>query len=139
MQIITHQSHLDALPESTLREYITARFNQLSEDTDVPPNLILVEPNDNLIGPDFAFVNETRGLIGDQFEESTLGETGFVRPYEWVSYLPALQLYEVLLLVNNEDGYLIIIPEAIVNSCADLHWVLTSEEAGGLSTPQPLY
>jgi hypothetical protein len=47
-------------------------------------------------------------------------------------------LYETLLLINNEDGYWIIIPEAVVEAHPDLHRVLTSEEQGGLSPPQPL-
>ena len=138
MQLITHQSHLDTLPESPLKSHVQARFNQLSEDTDVPPNLILVEPNDNLTGPDYAFVG-SRGLLSDLFEEARPGENGFVRPYEGVSHLPQLGLFEVLLLLHSEDGYLIIIPEAIVEAHPDLKWVLISEEAGGLSTPQPLY
>ena len=138
MQLITHQTHIDRLPPSPLKTHIQNRFNQLSEDTDVPPNIILVETYDNLTGPDYAFVG-SRGLLSDLFEESTPGETGFARPYECVSYMPSLHLYEVLLLVNSEDGYWILIPEAIVEAHPDLKWVLTSEEAGGLSPPQPLY
>ena len=136
--LITHQSHIDQLPESPLKVHIQARFDQLSEDTDVPPNLILVEAADDVTGPDFAFVGDN-GLLSDLFEEFSPGETGFVRPFEWASYLPSLQLYEVLLLVNNEDGYWILIPEAIVDSHPDLNWVLTSKELGGLSPPQPIY
>jgi len=30
MQLITHRTHLDALPASDLKVHITARFNQLS-------------------------------------------------------------------------------------------------------------
>ncbi len=107
MQLIIHRTHIDRLPESPLKTHITARFNQLSEDTDVPPNLILVESGDNITGPDYAFVGNN-GLLSDLYEEFSPGETGFVRPFEWVSYLPSLQLYEALLLVNNEDGYWIL-------------------------------
>ena len=32
MQLITHQSHLDALPASDLKTHIQLRFDQLSED-----------------------------------------------------------------------------------------------------------
>ena len=137
MRLITHRSHLDALTESSLRTHITARFDQLSEDTDVPPNLVLVERGDDITGPDFAFVGP-RGLLSDLWEEHESGHPEFCRPYEWVSYLPSLQLYEALLLVNSEDGYWIIIPEAFVDAHPDLKWVLTSEEQGGLSQPQPL-
>ena len=137
MQLITHISHLNALPASPLKIHITARFEQLSEDTDVPPNLILVEADDDITGPDYAFVGPN-GLLSDLFEEHEPGHPEFARPYEWVCYLPQLQLYEVLMLINNEDGYWIIIPEAVVEAHPDLKWVLTSEEAGGLSPPQPL-
>jgi len=138
VQLITHQSHLDRLPASPVTTHIQNRFNQLSEDTDVPPNIILVEATDDITGPGYAFVGP-RGLLSDLFEEHAPGHPEFSRPYEWVSYLPALNIYEMLLLVNGEDGYLIFVPEAIVEAHPDLKWVLTSEEAGGLSPPQPLY
>ena len=137
MQLITHQKHIDRLKSCPLKAHITARFNQLSEDTDVPPNLIFVEPDDDITGPDYAFVGDN-GLLSDLFEEFSPGESGFVRPYEGVSYLPSLRLYEVLLLINNEDGYWIMIPETVVVRHPGLHWVLTSKELGGLSDPQPL-
>ena len=121
MQLITHSSHLDALPASNLKTHIQARFNQLSEDTDVPPNIVLVEATDDVTGPDYAFIGN-RGLLSDLFEEHAPGHPEFSRPYEWVSHLPELLLYEVLLLVNNEDGQWIIIPEAVVDANSDLHW-----------------
>jgi hypothetical protein len=137
VQLITHRNHLDALPASHLKTHITARFDQLSEDTDVPPSIILVEHGDDIAGPDYAFVGPN-GLLSDLFEEHEPGHPEFCRPYEWVSHLPELHLYEVLLLVNNEDGYWILIQEDIVEAHPDLHWVLTAEEQGGLSPPQPL-
>ena len=137
MQLITHRSHLDALPASDLKIHIQKRFDQLSEDTDVPPNIVLVETGDAITGPDYAFVGPD-GLLSDLFEEHEPGHPEFARPYEWASHLPELHIYEVLLLINNEDGYWIIIPEAIVETHPDLHLVLTSEEQGGLSPPQPL-
>ena len=137
MNLITHQSYLGALPASHLKTHITARYDQLSEDTDVPPTIILVTPEDDITGPDYSFVGP-RGLISDLFEEQEPGHPEFARPYEWASYLPELQLYEALLLINNEDGYLILIPEAVVDTYPDLKWVLTDECQGGLSPPQPL-
>jgi hypothetical protein len=137
MQLITHRSHLDAFPASPLKTHIQARFDQLSEDTDVPPNLVLVEPNDFITGPDYAFIGP-KGLLSDLFEEHEPCHAGFVRPLEWVSYLPELRLYEALLLINGEDGYWIMIPEEIVEAHPDLKWVLTDESQGGLSDPQPL-
>ena len=137
MQLITQQSHLDAIPASDLKTHIQKRFNQLSEDTDVPPNIVLVEDGDDISGPDYAFVGP-EGLLSDLFEEKCPGEADFVRPYEWVSHLPSLHLYEALLLINGEDGYWILIPEEIVEAHPDLKWVLADESQGGLSTPQPM-
>ena len=137
MQSITHQKNIDRLKTCPLKSHIQARFNQLSEDTDVPPNLILVEQIDDVTGPDYAFIGP-QGLLSDLWDEHEPGHPDFCRPYEWAAYLPSLQLYELLLLVNGEDGFLIFIPEAIVDSHPDLRWVLTSEEVGGLSPPQPL-
>jgi hypothetical protein len=137
MQLITHQTHLDQLPASDLSIFITRRVCQLSEETDIPPNLILVETNDDITGPDYAFVGN-RGLLSDLYEERSLKEEGFARPYEWVVYLPELQLYETLYLINGEDGYWILIPEDIVEAHPDLKYVLTAPELGGLSEPQPL-
>jgi len=136
--LITHQTHIDQILQSPLKTHIQLRFIQLSEDTDVPPNIVLVEEGDIINGPDFAFINADHGLLGDLWDEHEPGHPDFCRPYEWVSYLPSLQLYELLLLVNGEDGFLFFLPGAIVDSHPDLRWVLTSEEAGGLSPPQPL-
>jgi hypothetical protein len=96
-----------------------------------------VEPNDEITGPAYAFVGP-RGLLSDLFEEHEPGHPEFARPYEWASLIPELQLYEALLLINNEDGYLILIPEAVVEAHPELEWVLTDESQGGLSKPQPL-
>jgi hypothetical protein len=137
MQLITHQSYLNAFPTSPLKTHITDRYDQLSQDTDVPPQIIIVENGDEITGPDYAFVG-SKGLLSDLFEEYEPGHPEFCRPYEWVSYLPELHIYEVLLLINNEDGYLILIPGAIVEAHPDLKWILTSEEQGGLTDPQPL-
>jgi hypothetical protein len=137
MQLITHSSHLDALPASPLKTHIQKRFDQLSEDTDVPPNIVLIEDTDKIDGPDYAFISESQGLVADLWDEHVPGHPDFVRPYEWVSHLPSLHLYEALLLINGEDGYWILIPESVVESHADLKWVL-AESQGGLSDPQPL-
>ena len=135
MQLITDQHHIDQLPTSPLKAHIQKRFDQLAEDTDVPPNLVLIDGAGSITGPDYAFVGP-RGLLSDLFDEHQPGHPEFARPYEWASYLPPL--YEALLLINNEDGYWIMIPESIVEAHADLKWVLTDEHQGGLSDPQPL-
>jgi hypothetical protein len=136
MQLFT-QRHLDTLPVSNLKSHIQKRFDQLSEDTDVPPNIILVDNGDDITGPDYAFVGP-RGLLSDLFDEHEPGHPEFARPYEWASHIPELHLYETLLLLSGEDGYLILIAESIVEANPDLKWVLTSKEQGGLSSPQPL-
>ena len=64
MLLITHRSHLDALPESPLKTHMTTRFDQLSEDTDVPPNLVLVETDDDITGPDYAFIGNRGVTVG---------------------------------------------------------------------------
>jgi hypothetical protein len=120
-----------------MKTHIQHRFNQLSEDTDVPPNIVLAESDDDIAGSAFGFVGN-RGLVSDLFESARPRGVNFVRPFEWISYLPELQLYEALLLKNNEDGYWILIPETIVEAHPDLKWVLTNESQGGLSRPQSL-
>ena len=138
MKLLTHINQIDQqLPESPLKSHIKSRLEQLSEDTDVPPNIVLVELVDNVTGPAYAFLGP-RGLLSDLFEEHRPGHPEFARPYEWVSHLPELRLYELLLLINNEDGYLILIPESVVDAHPDLKWILTNESQGGLSPPQPL-
>jgi hypothetical protein len=47
MQLITHQSHLNQLSQDKLAEFIIKRFEQLAEDTDIPPTIIMVKPSDN--------------------------------------------------------------------------------------------
>jgi hypothetical protein len=81
MRLITHQSHLDQLTQDKLSEFVIKRFEQLAEDTDIPPTIILVKPNDDMTGPDYAFIGN-RGLLSDLLEESVPDEAGFVRPYE---------------------------------------------------------
>ena len=91
MHLLTHKIHLDTLPASDLSTFITRRFYQLSEDTDIPPNLILVEPNDDIVGPPYAFVGP-QGLLSDLFEEHAPRHPEFARPYEWASYLPEVHI-----------------------------------------------
>lgn len=55
MRLITHRFHLGVLPASPIKAHIQNRFDQLSEDTDVPPNLILVEEGDDITAPNYAF------------------------------------------------------------------------------------
>ena len=133
MQLITHPNHIQRLPDSPLRKHIRNRFRQLSEETDIPPIIILVEPNDDFTGQDYAFIGP-RGLLTDLWESREPGHPEFVSPYEWVSHLPDLKLYELLFLVCGEDGYWILIPEDTVDSNPTLKRALTTQD---LSAPQP--
>jgi hypothetical protein len=137
MNLITHRSHIPNVPDDALAEFIIKRFGQLSFETDVPPTIILVNPEDDITGPDYAFVGN-RGLLSDLFEEHKPGHPEFARPYEWVSFIPKIETYEILLLTHGEDGVLIFVPENVVNAQPELRWVLTDESQGGLSDPQPL-
>jgi len=124
---------MDALPASDLKAHLQARHRALYED-DLGPVFVSVEKTDRIDGPDYAFVSEDNGLLGD----GDVSSPKYYRPYEWVSHLPSLHLYEALLLINGEDGYWILIPEDVVEAHPDLKWVLTDESQGGLSDPQPL-
>jgi hypothetical protein len=136
MQKYTSLSQMDALPASDLKAHLQDRHRALYED-DMGPVFVIAEKTDRVDGPDFSFIGN-RGLLSDLYEERAPKEDGFTRPYEWVSHLPELQLYEALLLVNGEDGYWILILEDVVEAHPDLKWVLTDESQGGLSDPQPL-
>jgi hypothetical protein len=129
MKLLNRPYHIDQLPPSPLRNHLTDKYNDLVETVDDPPPIfIIIEPKDNLAGPDFAFVSDN-GLLGDG---DTLGL------YEAVTHLPDLNMYELLFLVNGEDGYWIYVSDTIVDANPDLTWVMTSDEQGGLPEPQPL-
>lgn len=136
MQLFTSLSQIETLEPSNLREYLDQCYRTLYEDG-LGPVFVIVEKTDRVDGPDFFFIGN-RGLLSDLYEERAPKEDGFTRPYEWVSYLPELELYEVLLLTHGEDAFWILIPGAFVEAHPDLKWVLTDESQGGLSVPQPL-
>ncbi len=136
MKLLTHVNQINQqLPDSPLKTHIQARFDALAFESDVPPNLILVESGDDIAGPDYAFIGSS-GLLSDLWDEHGPGHPNFSRPYEWVSHLPDLKLYEALYLEGYDLGYWILIPEDIVKAHLDLQLALTSQ---GLSDPQPLY
>jgi hypothetical protein len=138
MQIITNRNQLNDKPPSPLRDHLLNRYNGLVEtEDDLPPIFIIAEHHDDITGPDYAFIGP-QGLLSDLFDEHQPGHPEFARPYEWASYLPELHLYEALLLINGEDGYLILIQEVVVQAHPDLYWILTDDSQGGLSDPQPL-
>jgi hypothetical protein len=134
MQLITHRSHLDELPESPLKTHIQKRFDQLSEDTDVPPLIFLLEKLDNPTSPEFSFLGSA-GMCSDLFGSCRPGDPDFAPVFEWVSYLSDLKVYEMLYL-EADLGYLLIVPEEVVEAHPDLEAVIESQV---LSDPQPLY
>ena len=130
MKILNHRNHIAQLPPSPLRNHLTNKYNDLVETEDDPkPIFIIVEPKDNLAGPDYAFVSDN-GLLGDG---DTLGL------YQAVTHMPDLNMQQLLFLANGEDGYWIYVSDAIAEANPDLSWILTADEQGGLPEPQPLY
>ncbi len=51
--------------QDKLSDFIFKRFEQLAEDTDIPPTIILVKPSDDITGPDYAFIGN-RGLLSEE-------------------------------------------------------------------------
>ncbi|MCK4708827.1 MAG: hypothetical protein KAU21_09435 [Gammaproteobacteria bacterium] len=85
MRLITHPNHINKAIPDELLDFIIKRFQQLAEETDAPPIIILVKPDDDITGPDYAFIGNW-GLLSDLYEEHEPEQKGFVRPFEWVSY-----------------------------------------------------
>jgi hypothetical protein len=73
MRLITHRSHLDALPASDIKAHIQRHFDQLSEDTDVPPTILVLFPDTDFQGPELNFLGES-GIYSDLFGKSRPGE-----------------------------------------------------------------
>ncbi len=136
MQLFTSLPQINSLPASDLKEHLEHRYRTLYED-DLGPVFIVVDSVKEITGNNFSFIG-SNGLISGLWDQHTPRHPEFVRPYEWVCYLPELHLYDALYLVNGEDGYWILIPEDIVEAHRVLKWVLTAPELGGLSDPQPL-
>jgi hypothetical protein len=134
MKLINHQSHLDALPASSLKSHITVRFGQLSEDSDVPPNIFLLHRSDNPKSSELIFLGSA-GMCSDLFETHQPGYPEFTSVFEWISYLPDLKVFEMLYL-EADLGYLLIVPVELVETHPDLKAVIDSQDP---SDPQPLY
>ena len=138
MQLFTSLSQIDALPASSLKDHIIARHHQLVEtEDDIPPIFIIVEEDDDITGPYYAFIGN-RGLLSDLMEKHEPRHPEFFRPYEFVSLIQELAVFELLILINGEDAFWIYILKSISDANAALKWVLTAPELGGLSDPQPL-
>ncbi len=133
MYLINHPSHIDQISPSSLREHIQARFNQLSEDTDIPPSLILMELTDDPRNSNLCFIG-SNGFLSDQNDQCQPGEEGFESPFQWISRHQNLKIWEVLYL-EFDMGTWLIIPDEVAESNPELLLALTAQE---LSDPQPL-
>jgi len=134
MQLITHRSHLDALPASDLKTHIQKRFDQLSEDTDLPPTILVLFPDTDLQGPELNFLGES-GVYSDMLGEHRLGESGFQPVFEWISFDSSVPVYEMLFL-EGDFGYTFIFEPSVVDAHPRLKALIDSQP---LSPPQPLY
>jgi hypothetical protein len=118
MQVITHTNQLKALTPSPLRNHLLNRYNSLIEtEDDLPPIFVIVEPKDDVTGPDYAFVSNN-GLLGDDEQL-----------YESITHLPDLNAHELLLLLNGEDANWIYVPDAAVESNPSLARLLNTPTA----------
>ena len=63
MQLFTSLSQIDALPVSNLKVHLQARHRVLYEDH-MGSVFVIVEKNDDIIGPAYAFAGP-RGLLSD--------------------------------------------------------------------------
>ena len=119
MQIISHQSQLNALSPSLLKSHLIAQYEDLVETKDDQPAIfIIVEENDAMAGPDFAFVSDN-GLFGEDDDPN---------PYEAVTHLPDLNMFELLHLAHGEDARWIYVPETVVAKYPEFSRMLRSPQ-----------
>jgi len=126
MNLITTEQSIRELCPPELISYITQRYQSLEQDTDIPPTIILVKPEDDTKSPDFQFIGPN-GLLSDIFDEHQPGEIGFQHSFEWVHLDENLKIYEALHLAYGEFGTYLIIPEAVTLAHPDLLLALTSQ------------
>ena len=138
MQLLSTISKINDLPPSGIKDHIKATYLSLVEtDDDIPPIFIIVEEDDDITGPDYAFIG-SQGLLSDLWDRHKPRHPKFSRPYEWSTYIEGLTTYLVQYLVCNEDCYFLYISASLSEKYPVLKWVLTASELGGLSDPQPL-
>jgi hypothetical protein len=94
MYSIFHFSKINSLPANPLKAHIQKRFGQLSQDTDVPPLIFLLEKLDDPTGPELSFLGSA-GMCSDLFESCRPGDPDFASVFEWISYLSDLKVYEM--------------------------------------------
>ena len=133
MQLITHQKQIDLLPPSTLKDHIQRRSNQYTESPgEIPPVFILIEFLADLSSLDLQILGSA-GICSDLFDTHTPKDKGFQTIFDWISFLPDLNLYEML-YIEGDLGYWVICPDDIVESDLDLKIMISSQK---LSNPQP--
>lgn len=135
MHLITHQSHIDKLPESPIKQYIQRRYVQYTENPEeIPPVFILLESQADLTSIDLKFLGSA-GICSDLLDLHTPKNTGFQTVFDWVTFLPDLKLFEMM-YIEGDLGYWVMCPEEIVEDNPDLKLMISSQE---LSDPQPFF
>ena len=135
MYLINHPSHIDKLPKSPIRQYIQRRFRQYTENPEeVPPLFILIEDQRDLSSENLKIFGSA-GICSDVFDSHTIRNSGFQTIFDWISYRPDLNLYEMM-YIEGDLGYWVMCPEEIVIAVPDLNYMISSLE---LSDPQPLF
>ncbi|WP_373054447.1 hypothetical protein [Thioalkalivibrio sp.] len=143
MVSIHEPSDLEKVPDPAVRGLAACRLLELNPEPPSPSDwpdatatLYVVEDGDDVAGPDYAFVGP-RGLLSDLWDERKVGDRQFTRPFEWVCHHADRGVIEALLLLSDDEGAIILVPDDLLFKYPDLQWVLTSPEAGGLVEPAP--
>ena len=135
MQLITHQNHIDPLPESPLKIHIQRRFSQYTENPEeIPPVFIILESLGDLTSQDLKFLGSA-GICSDLSDSHTPKDNGFQSVFDWISFLPDLNIYE-LLYIEGDLGYWVMCRNDIVEGNPDLKIMISSQR---LSDPQPFF
>ena len=135
MQLITHQTHVDKLPESPIKQYIQQRWFQYAENSEeIPPIFILLESQADLTSIDLKFLGSA-GLCSDLFDLHTPRDRGFQTVFDWICFLSDLKLFEMM-YIEGDLGYWVMCPEEIVEDNPDLKLMICNQK---LSDPQPLF
>lgn len=130
MKRISDKRHIDETIPEEIAAFAIARFDEIVEESDgeVLPIIIYVRESDDIRGSDYAWVGKN-GLVSDAYDEHQPGEKGFVSPYEFVIFHKDINLWELLLLRNVDDGYIILVPNSVVEQNNDLSLVLESHSS----------
>ena len=135
MLLITHQTHIDTLPESPIKQHVQRRFRQYTQNREeIPPVFILIESLGDLTSIDLKILGSA-GICSDLFDSHTPRDKGFQTVFDWICFLPDLKLFEMM-YIEGDLGYWVMCPEEIVEDNPDLKLMISSQE---LSDPQPFF